>query len=161
MAKKTKKAEEVEEEVSTHIITQEDLDANPELVAQGVNVGDEVELSQDEDVTEEVEEEVAPVKAKSKSKTNGAYAVVTTGSEYIRTYDNKEVAESFAAKESGRLVIEDANISSIVVEYTGRNANGERVELSKIFTEVDGADWKQEALLFARESRGISLYRTS
>ena len=32
--------------------TQEDLDANPELVEQGINVGDEIEIPEGEDIGE-------------------------------------------------------------------------------------------------------------
>lgn len=38
-----------------HIVTQEDLDLNPELVEEGVEVGDEIDLAEVEPSEEEME----------------------------------------------------------------------------------------------------------
>jgi hypothetical protein len=64
MAKK-KKAEEIE--LIDHVVTQEDLDINPELVLQGVEVGETIQMpvaaeeEEEEEVVEEVEEVKVPV----------------------------------------------------------------------------------------------------
>lgn len=62
MAKKKKEAAE-EIELVDHVITQEDLDANPDLVLQGIEVGETVQLPAEisdtpEDAEELIEEEV-------------------------------------------------------------------------------------------------------
>lgn len=54
--------EEAPVETIDHVLTQEDLDANPELVEQGLEVGDMIQLPADAEVLpeEEVAEEPAP-----------------------------------------------------------------------------------------------------
>lgn len=62
---KTALGKEQKKEAKKHIVTQEDLDANPDLVENGVKVGDEIELPVTEETTE-ADTSPAPAKAKPK-----------------------------------------------------------------------------------------------
>lgn len=79
-------------EMVKHIVTAEDLETNPDLVAQGVEIGDEIEIPKTDD----------GAKPKKSAKTEVG---VFHGEELIRTYSAKdhgenfeELAKEFAAK---------------------------------------------------------------
>lgn len=110
-------------------VTEEMLAKFPAWVEAGIAVGDKIaqkDLDEAEaelakatgGVVEEKEgEEVAEDKPKKGGKHSGSYSVVTKAGEYIRTYDDKDVAETFAAKDPSRRVIDAASIKHLVVSF--------------------------------------------
>lgn len=82
-----------------HIVTQEDLDNNPELVEQGVKLGDEIELG--EIVTKEEAErlEAEAVKKAKQTKINTAKGAVTRAKNKLEksTEETKAAAEQALA----------------------------------------------------------------
>lgn len=152
---KTKKVTK-EKVVKTLEVTQEILDLNPELLA-GVEVGDEVEMSDEIKLPEEKAEVKAP-------KIKGDIAILK-GDEYIRTYSAElaETARDFINKDPNRTMIGADSIDSIIVSWresekqkdsdTGRMVDtGRMLTNTNVFTEkTHGADFAMKARALANE----------
>lgn len=57
--------------MSKKILTQEDLDNNPELIDQGLKVGDEIDIPDEEVPSEEKDNEKTDIPAKTTDDGNG------------------------------------------------------------------------------------------
>lgn len=146
------KAPEAEAEKVKITVTQEYLDAHPEI--EGVEVGDEIEV---EEAPAVVGVDPEPVKGGTvpKLKKGEGYSVLFNG-QYIRTYDNKEDAETFCTKNAilGAHAVAESSIIGITVEFEGRSASGSLMTEQKKFTlEENGADFKKEAMVFKNEKK--------
>lgn len=113
------------------VVTEEMLARFPAWGEAGIAVGDKIAQKDLDEAEAELakanggagvdkedeEEAVVEDKPKKGGKHSGLYAVVTKGGEYIRTYEDKEVAEGFAAKSADRLVIDAASIKHLIVSF--------------------------------------------
>lgn len=136
-------------------VTEEYLAEHPEInegraEEDKVAVGDEIEV--EEAPAPVGTEPQAPVKGGTvaKVKKGEGYSILKHG-EYIRTYDNKEDAETFCAKNAsiGVHAVAESDIVGITVEFDGKNADGSVKQEYKTFTaEEDGADFKAQAIVF-------------
>lgn len=150
-AKEDKKAKVQTEEV---VVTQEYLDNHPELEAEGVAVGDTIEVA------------VAPKETSSKLDLDGEVAIVK-GAEFIRVYPegNEENVKSFLSKNDGKYVaVDPSTITRITVAWresikqkdpdSGRVTDTGRLETKNVvFTEkTHGTNWMKEARTLANEA---------
>lgn len=87
-----------EGEKKTVIVDEAMLEANPELADQGIEVGDEIEASEEEDDSDSSEEE-------PKAKKGFKYEVYDKET-YIRTYEDPALAKEFSGKVASRRVVE-------------------------------------------------------
>lgn len=149
-----KKPEDTEE----ILVTEEYLAAHPDLVAEGVEVGDKIEVPTAPATVGDDETEDAPVVGPKVKDDGSGFSVVRDG-EYIRTYKEKALAEQFCSK-AGRencKVILASSIAKVVVEYDVENKEtGVRSTATKFFTEdINGPTFKDEALAFNNENHGF------
>jgi hypothetical protein len=148
-AKKVAKAKEVEEIV----VSQEYFEAHPELEAEGVSVGDTIEVP------------VMPKETSDKLDLDAETAIIK-GSEFIRVYPegNEENVKSFLSKDSKYVAISPASINRITVSWresikskdadSGRIVDTGKMETKvSVFTEkTHGADWMKKARAMANEA---------
>lgn len=151
--KESKKVEAPEAEKVMITVTAEYLEAHPELAGQ-CEVGDEIEV---EEAPAPVGAEPEPVKGGTvpKLKKGEGYSILRNG-EYIRTYDNKEDAETFCSKNAilGVHAVAESMIVGVTVEYDGKNEDGSMKPMNKKFTaDEDGTDFKKEAIVFKNSQK--------
>lgn len=79
-----------EEEIVTHTVTQEDLDNNPELAENGVEVGEEIELGDQVDLSSMTVKELQAI-AKEAGLPNAEWA--TLKKDQLITYLDSKTAE--------------------------------------------------------------------
>lgn len=153
-AEKKEKVEPTEESVEATektvevTVTQEMLDAMPQLGANDIHVGDLVSMS---------EAEAAPFMKEKEEKTEkpvstkGATAVLK-GNEYIRTYgaDQKDELAEFLSKNPSYTSVPDASIAELEVRYDVKKTDGTIDHTSKRFSD------KAEAILFRNEHRSTA-----
>ncbi len=98
-----------------HVVTEEDLNTNPELAEQGVRVGETIVIPKDaiveapEDSEEEIEEEEDNSEEEEEEETSeDESSVYKENGEFVRTYskslhgkDFKKLAKEFASKIGG------------------------------------------------------------
>ena len=160
VAKKVAKKKVVKEKVeapapNVRACTEQDLIDNPEWRGS-INVGDMIEAP----VAPVVEEVVEAPKASRKAKASG-YAIVTKGSEYIRTYEDKDVAEGFVAKNPQFLMIDASEITELSVSFDVLNPKtGVISQASEQFSFAkNGEQWKEAAIRFKNDNRGTCTYK--
>lgn len=130
-------------------VTQEMLDANPEWATNGVVVGDTIEIP-NEDVKEE-----PPVKPVKKGK-SGLFAIVTNNGEYIRTYEDEDLAEEFVGKDGNRKIVDPSEISILKVTYDVKDAKtGVISQKTQNFSFED----RDAAIDLKHEKKGVCLYQ--
>lgn len=145
-----KKKEELEPKL--HVVTQEDLDENPEWVAAGIEVGNEIDLNslngdKSEDEGEDESEE---------DETEGVYVIVVPSkSEFIRVYEVKALAEEFVSKDASREIVAPETIKSLTVLYDVQTKDGVKHETKNFSLEDNEA-----ALALCHENRGVVQYKT-
>lgn len=131
-------------------VTQEYMDAHPEIKENGIAVGDIIELDENEVVGEEEESDEKETKAAKGSK--GAMAVLANGNEYIRTYgaDQKDELKEFVSKDSKYSAVPDESVQALEVPYQVKDkTTGVINHTSRTFTD------KAEAIAFRNEQRSI------
>jgi len=141
--KEEKKAKKGEVEEVT--VTKDYLEAHPELEAEGVSVGDVIEVP------------VAPKETSPKLKMSGAVAILK-GEEFVRVYPegSEEQVKSFLSKDGKYVAIDPEKIASVTVswrenvmkkdEETGRMVDTGRLKaMSEVFTEKNGENWLKKA----------------
>jgi hypothetical protein len=152
--KKVGAVKPAKKEVEELVVTQEYFDAHPELEADGVAVGDTIEVP------------VAPKETDSKLNLDKEVSILK-GMEYIRTYPAgmKEAVAGFLSKDEGKYVaVDPKKIVSVTVSWresikrkdedTGRMVDTGRMETkTSVFTEkTHGVDFKKKARSLANES---------
>ena len=101
------KSVETSENDIEHVVTEEDLNTNPELAEQGVKVGETIVIPKDaiveapEDSKEETEEEETNEDEASVYKENGEF--VRAYSKEVHGKDFKKLAKEFAGKIGGQV----------------------------------------------------------
>ncbi len=140
-----------------HIITQEDLNNDPSLEADGVKVGDVVQVEAEND-PEEAAEAVSSNKIAAPKK--GAKEVdVLRGTEYIRTYSEEVHGDDFMDLAQGLLdhspqkeysLHDSSAVSAILVSYRVQDKkSGIWSNEVRAFTSAkDGVNFKEVALGF-------------
>lgn len=159
-AKKTAAKKVVKEVVdvptpNVRACTEQDLIDNPEWVGS-VNVGDMIEAPAVV-VKEVVEAPKAPKKANK-----GGYAIVTNGGEYIRIYEDKDVADGFVAKNQGqRMVVDASEITKLSVSFDVLNPKTGVISqaVQEFSFAKNGEGWKEEAIRFTNANRGTCKYK--
>lgn len=149
---KVTKDEETKPEMVKIVVTQDYLDAHPDIT--GVEVGDEIEV---EEAPAVVGTDPEPVKGGTVPKLpkGECYSILKNG-EYIRTYDNKEDADAFCSKNAilGAHAVAESTVIAVVVEFDGKNADGSVKQEQKKFTvSSDGADFKKHAMVFRNSQK--------
>lgn len=135
-------------------VTQEYLDANPELKDNKIEVGDIIEVTEAEaKAMGKAAEAVTPADKSPK----GAVAVLK-GNEYVRTYapDQKDELKEFLSKNSTYTTVPDASIEALEVPYSIKDkTTGAVTRTSRKFEN------KAEAVAFRNEHRSVCLVATS
>lgn len=153
-------------EPELHVVTEQDLIDNPEWAEQGIEVGDELDLSEDGDenntdpnavIPPEPPRAATPAQRTAPAKDN--FSIITDGGEYIRTYADESLAIQFANKVPGRRIVPESSIEKITVEYDIFDEKNTRKAMSRTFTTADGNTWKDDAVSFKNEHRGSAFYR--
>jgi len=142
-AEKKVVADTIPEKVEVEV-TQDVLDAMPELIENGIALGDTVEMDAEE-AAPFLKEKPAPAPAPTK----GAMAVLK-GREYIRTYsaDQKDELKQFLDKKGPEYTaVPDSSIDEVEVTYEVKATDGTISRPSKRFTD------KAEAIVFRNEHR--------
>lgn len=168
--KKTAKEEKKAVKTVPHVITQDDLDADPGLVADGFKVGDEVETIEGVESEEAATAEAAASNAlKAPSKKAEAVDVILGGTHYLRTYSLKnhgedflDLAKQFADQSEDRSIVDSSGIEKLVVSYEAVDrastenpkGTGALVTKNRKFTAEDGEDFKERAVRFNNEVHG-------
>lgn len=116
--------------VEKHIITQEDLDNNPDLVPQGVKVGDEVILGDAVNSTDLIAELEKSVEVKE-AENLALKAELKAKDEAIASL-KKELAEKASEPEA-----EFKNTDGKVIVHFGVNINGKNYSVSEILKDKD------------------------
>lgn len=124
----------------THVVTEEDHTAGKFTTEE---VGKAVTYTPE-----------APVKPATKATGKGPVAVVTENGYFIRTYEDKAVAEAFCAKEGGRSTVAVSDIAELVVEYDVKQSNGSMKHEVKHFDVEDA----ENALALKAEYQGVCKY---
>lgn len=140
MAGKKKETKETKKEFE---VTQEYLDANPELIEKGIAVGDTIEV----DGVDSAPDETPAEKPKA---SKGAMAVLKNGTEYLRTYgaDQKEELAEFLSKSASYSAVPDASIEALDVPYEIKDiTTGVITRTAKRFVDKD------QAIQFRNEHR--------
>lgn len=161
-AKKDVVVEEEEAASNVVVVTEEYLAEHPELIEEGVAVGDTIGV--DPEPKKEVVEE-PKVKTDAKLDLDGEVAIVKN-EEYIRTYPagNEENVKSFLSKDGKYAAVEPKKILSITVSWreserkkddvTGRVVDtGRLLTRTNVFTAANGADWMKKARTLANEGQ--------
>lgn len=139
-------------------VTEAYLAVNPELAENDINVGDIIEITEEEAkvASGELKEiKTDALKGKGKAK-SGAMAVLKNEKEYVRTYSADQEAEltEFLSKDSAYSAVPDASIESVDVPYEVKQKDGSINRTSKRFTD------KAEAIRFKNEHRSTCLVGT-
>ncbi len=150
----------VVKEQDIRAVTQADLDRHPEWHGN-INVGDMVDFAEvvDIDHTDTPKEEVV---VKGKDKVKGLFAVVTKGGEYIRVYEDEDLAEQFANKYPNvREVVDASEITELSVSFDVLDPKSGVISIaSKKFSFAkNGASWRDDAVRFSNETRGTCKYK--
>lgn len=139
-------------------VTEAYLAANPELAENDINVGDIIEITEEEAKVasgelKEIKTDGSKGKGKAKS---GAMAVLKNGTEYVRTYSADQEAElaEFVSKDAAYSAVPDESIESVDVPYEVKQKDGTTNRTSKRFTN------KAEAIQFKNEHRSSCLVGT-
>lgn len=97
-----------------HVVTQADLDANPDLVTEGVTVGETIQIPNPDAVAE------APKAAKGSVVVEYKHA----GAQFSRTFDSKEDATAFIkANPAADATIVDESLLPTVSEHQAMQQN--------------------------------------
>lgn len=129
-------------------VTAEILEKAPELKADGVSMGDLIEVTAEEakkfGVTAEVKEE-KPVESEK-----GAMAILK-GEEYVRTFgpDQKEAMKEFLSKNPNCVAVPDKDVKELEVPYEVKEKGGAIKHTAKRFTD------KADAVKFKNEHRSV------
>ena len=110
------KSVETSENDIEHVVTEEDLNTNPELAEQGVKVGETIVIPKDaiveapEDSKEETEEEDEDSEEEEEETNEDEASVYKENGEFVRAYskevhgkDFKKLAKEFAGKIGGQV----------------------------------------------------------
>lgn len=148
MAKKEVKSKEAK--MVEFTVTEEYLTANPSLTANGIEVGDLIEISKAE--FDAIGSEGCESKAKKPAVVaKGAMAVLKNGTEFVRVYESDQSAEleEFLSKDGAYTAVPASTIAGIEVPYSVKQKDGSINRTEKKFD--DFAD----AILFRNEHRSI------
>jgi hypothetical protein len=158
--KKEKVAKKVEEEVKEFVVTEEYLNEHPELIADGVTVGDTIAVDDKPKAVEPAEEVKKPVK---KIDLDEEVAILK-GEEFIRVYPegNEENVKGFLSKDDKYVAVKPSDMLSITVSWrenekrkdedTGRIVDtGRLLTQTNMFSAKDGEDWMMKARILANE----------
>lgn len=158
VVEKKENVKKVKEEVKEFVVTEEYLTEHPELIAEGVSVGDTIAV--DDKPKAVVEDEIVAKPAK-KIDLDGEIAILK-GEEFVRIYPegNEDNVKGFLSKESKYIAVKPSDITSITVSWresekkkdedTGRIIDtGRLLTQTVIFSEKDGKDWQMKARTLA------------
>lgn len=136
-------------------VTEAYLNEHPELIQEGVQVGDIIEAPEGAAVP------AAPGATKASKKNaaqEGGTAIIRGANEYVRTYseEQEEAVEEFLSKDSAYRAVPDESIVSLEVPYDVKKKDGSIERTSKFFSAAsNGAGWKADAVVFKNERRSI------
>jgi hypothetical protein len=149
-------------ETVDHTVTQEDLDANPELVEQGIAVGEVIQILAPEDA-EDAREAAAAANGLDAPKKGSRSVDVLRGSEYVRTYSSAvhgegflELAKELASKDEAYKLVDSEGVKVIVVSYrkTDRKTGVSSDEAKSFSAATHGAAFKSAAVVFKNDVKG-------
>lgn len=149
------------------ILTQEDLDLNPQLLAEGYKVGDEVEVEDENAGDAGVDAAATTNKVAAPKKNAVSVDIVKGGIEYIRTYsaevhgeDFQELAEEYIAGHKDTAIADSDKIEIVIVNYRHTDKKtGVSTDTQKSFSGRDGENFKELALIFKNEVNGTVTIR--
>lgn len=135
-----------ESNVKRITLTAEDLELNPEYVAQGYAVGDTVEV-EDAEGSSNSDIEDAQVSVPQKPKKGAKSVDVINGETYIRTYseavhgeDFNELAQEFISTRVGYTIVDSESIKSLVVHFRSVDEkSGRSFDSQRVFNSKEGA----------------------
>lgn len=157
-----KKAPVVEPKLVDKTLTQEDLDLQPELVAEGYKVGDVVQV-EDENADDTGVAQAAKVnKVAAPSKTATEVDIIKSGIEYVRTYsedvhgeDFMELADQYCEGHTDSAKADSDKIKIVIVNYRVTDKkSGVTTDTQKSYSGSMGEDFKAQALAFKNEVNG-------
>lgn len=135
---------------TTRVLTQEDFDKTPNLLAEGFKVGDTVEI-EDENPAAPAPKNAPAAPAKTTDSVD-----ILNGRQYIRTYSEEVHGDEFLdlanglAEREGYQVVDSSSIESVAVSYRAVDKKtGVQYATSRVFSEAaNGEDFKDQALAF-------------
>lgn len=148
-------------------LTQEDLDLNPQLLADGYKVGDEVEVEDENAGDEGVNAAATANKVTAPKKNAVSVDIIKNGSEYIRTYsaevhgeDFHDLADEYLEGHPNTEIADSDKINIVIVNYRVTDKkSGVSTDTQKSFSGKDGEDFKEQALAFKNEVNGTVTIR--